>query len=211
MITAENDIDLARLKLRAQGVDPFKGELGVALPIALSLMKDSRGHVALDLPVTVNLDTKEYELGPSIIAAIQQALLGTLLSPVRILGSVLLGDDGEVFDLKPVPFAAGSIVLSGEGAERVDQLARLLERHAGLDLVLLPETTTADADALANAERTASTAADPDALAAARADVIRRTLHESYSIDPKRVTVKAPRASSGKDSIPSVDIQLRGK
>ncbi len=208
-LTVENDIDLARLKLRAHGTDPFKGELGVALPIALSLMKDSRGHIALDLPVKINLNTQEYELGPSIIAAIQQALLGTLLSPVRILGSVLLGDDGEVFDLKPVPFAAGSLILSGEGSERVAQLARLLERHPGLNLVLLPETTSADAEALANAEDTASATTDPKALAAQRAEVIQRTLHEAYAIDPKRVEARRPRADGRDGAVPSVDIQLR--
>jgi hypothetical protein len=207
-LSADNELQLSHLSLRSSGRDPFKGELGVALPVALSLMKDSRGRIQLDLPVTLDLETQKYELSTSMAGALRQAFLGALQSPVKLLSALLLRNDGEEFDLKPVPFTAGSAELDDTGTTRVGQLARLLGRQTSLRLVLLPHTSQADAEALATSDAAAPADA-AETLAQTRAATITRVLVEDYGVAGTRVRARRPERHPDAETAPGVDVQLK--
>jgi hypothetical protein len=141
---ADNDVVLSRFGMVGAGDAAFERELGVPLTVALALMKDVRGDISFRVPVHGDLAARQYRVGSVFVDALKAALAGAVRTPVRLLGSVFRRDQGERFDLKPVPFLPGSAELGPDGEQRIAQVARLLERHAGLRAVLIPEPSGAD-------------------------------------------------------------------
>jgi hypothetical protein len=210
-LRADNEIEISRLSMRSSGPDPFIGELGVPLTVALSLMKDAGGRIDLHLPLEIDLDTQEYRLRVFVLDALRKAFLGTLKTPLRMLGSVFRDKQSERFDLKPVPFAPGSAEVAPDGATRIAEVARLLQRHANLAVVLLPQISAADAAALAGPDGTAAPGSDLDGLAGARAEAVARTLRDDHGVAAERVRIQAPERGEGPVDAPTgVDVQLRG-
>ena len=72
-------------------------------------------------------------------------MLGALSSPLRWLG-MLFGTDGppHALAIDPVPFAPGSATLDAPGIARVGQIARILQSHAELDVILKAMVAEAD-------------------------------------------------------------------
>jgi len=119
-------------------------------------------------------------------------------------------DEEERFDLKPVPFPPGSAELGPDGEARIAQLARLLTQHQELDAVLIPAPSPADAAVLAGAA-----AAPPlerlAALAGARARLVVDRL-SGNGVDRGRITtLQWTPAPPEAETVPGVDVQLRGR
>ena len=146
---ASNDLVLSRLGLSPAGDDFFARDLGVPLTIALALMKDYQGRIALSVPVEGELGTSSFHLGSVLLQAVKRALLGLLQAPIRLLGS-LFGTRGapDAFAIDPIPFAPGASTLDGSAQARVDQIGQLLAAHPDLQLVLKAQLAPADATAL---------------------------------------------------------------
>jgi hypothetical protein len=74
-------------------------------------------------------------LGSIVGQALRKALLGALASPLKLLGAVTA--DGKVKAApEPIPFAPGDVVLTAEGGEKVELIARLLSSSPGIALTL---------------------------------------------------------------------------
>jgi Domain of Unknown Function (DUF748)/AsmA family len=210
-LQADNEIVLSRFALRAAGRDRFAAELGQPLTVALALMKDARGDVHLDVPIEVDLEHQRYQVRASLLAALRAGFLGALQAPLRLLGSAFRRDPGERFDLRPIPFAAGSAAIEAEAETRLAQLARLLQRHPTLRAVLVPYASTADAAVLATQEGAAVDPARLAALVDARIAAIEQGLSEPHGIAATRVAAQPWRATAPLvDEDPGVDLQLRG-
>jgi hypothetical protein len=147
-LDAQTDLVLSRFAMQAAGPDVVEARIGTPLSVALALMKDTRGDIHLTLPIHGDVAAQEYRVGNLFREALGTALLGTLRAPLGFLRGIFSKDEGERFDLRPVPFAAGTAALDTEGEHRVDELARLLGRQTALRAVLLPEPSRADATAL---------------------------------------------------------------
>src|SRR6185295_1231704 len=100
-----------RLALARTGEDLFERGLGAPLAVALALMKDYRGDIRLDLPVSGDLAAQEYRVENVVGIALRKSLVGALRSPLTLLGAVFRREDAEAFDLRPIPFAAGDAEL----------------------------------------------------------------------------------------------------
>jgi hypothetical protein len=189
--------------MRSSGPDPFIGDLGVPLTVALSLMKDAGGRIDLDLPLELDLDTQEYRLRVFVLDALRKAFVGALKTPLRLLGSMFRGKQSERFDLKPVPFAPGSAELAADGATRIAEVARLLQRHTNLSVVLLPTVSAADSSA--------APGTDLGGLATSRAEAVARSLRDDHGVAAERVAIQASdREEVPADAPSGVDVQLRG-
>ena len=147
-LAATTALSLDDVAVRQTGLDVIQRETGVPLGVALGLLKDVGGEIALDVPVEIDTVTGEYALGSFVTQAIGRAVLGALSSPLRWLG-MLFGTDGppHALAIEPVPFAAGSGTLDGAGDTRVGQIARILQSHPELDVILKAQIAQADADA----------------------------------------------------------------
>lgn len=210
-VAADTDLVLSRFSMRAAGTDAVEARIGTPLSVALALMKDTKGDIHLDLPIEGDVGANEYRVGSLLRDALGTALLGTLRAPLGFLRGLFRKDQGEQFDLRPVPFAAGDATLGSEGEVRIGEIARLLGRQTALRVVLIPEPSRAD---LQQAE--AAGVADPltrlAALAESRGNVVAATLTGRHGIAASRVSVEPWTPSEPRiEGEPGVDVQLRAE
>ena len=129
----------------AQGAERFEESYGVPLSLALGLLKDLNGDIALSVPVSGERGETRIDIGSIVLEALRKALVGALASPLKLLGAVMV--DGKVQTLapEPIPFPDGSATLGPEGTARIAQLADLLAGSPGISLTLIGGTSEADA------------------------------------------------------------------
>lgn len=208
-VTADTDLVLSRFAMRSAGTDTVGARIGTPLSVALALMKDTRGDIHLELPIEGDIGANEYRVGSLLRDALGTALLGTLRAPLGFLRGLFRKDEGEHFDLRPIPFSAGEASLGSEGEARIAEIARLLARQTALRVVLIPEPSRADLERAQVAGTTTPLDRLAD-LAHARADAVATRLVTGFGIDAARVTTEpwAP-AEPRIEGEPGVDVQLR--
>jgi hypothetical protein len=162
----------------SDGGNLFRDQFGVPLPVAVSLMRDAKGDITLDVPMRGERTGTRLGFTSAITSAMRQAIMSALSSPLKLVGAVgLPGGKGEGIDAAAVSFRAGSDKPDEEGLERLKQLADLLSARPALALRL--EGTVGKAD-----EKEAEEAAD---LAKARAEKAKTVLEKEHDIDPKKI------------------------
>jgi hypothetical protein len=207
-LTAATDLVLSRFAMRAVGPDAVEGTIGAPLSLTLALMKDTRGDIHLELPIQGDVAANQYRVGNLIREALGNALLGTVRGPLGWIRGIFRRDEGERFDLRPVPFAASEATLGPDGEARVAEVAKLLGRQSALRAVLIPEPSTGDLEAL----RANDPAAPLDALAdlaRRRAAVVTERLVSGHGIAASRVATEAWEPETPRiEGEPGVDVQL---
>lgn len=128
-LNAENKVVLEQLQLG----DKVDSEQAVDLPVrlAIALLKDSRGTIALELPVQGNLDNPQFDVMPIIWQTLRNLIVRAVKSPFKFLGGLVGGDQT---DLSQILFAPGSSALDGTAKSRLDTLARALAERPILRL-----------------------------------------------------------------------------
>ena len=104
-----------------------------SLPIklAIAILKDRRGEIHLDVPVSGNLNDPQFRLGKVIWGAFVNILQKVATSPFALVGAIA-GGGGE--ELRVIDFAPGSMEFTETGIQRLDKLAKVLMERPGLDL-----------------------------------------------------------------------------
>ncbi|MFO1468287.1 MAG: DUF748 domain-containing protein [Steroidobacteraceae bacterium] len=115
----------------------------VSLPVklAVALLKDRKGVIDLDLPVTGSLDDPHFRLGPVIWKVVMNLLVKIVTSPFALLGSLF----GGGADLQYVDFPAGSATLDAAAQGRVKNIAKALAERPQLKIAV-PLATVAELD-----------------------------------------------------------------
>jgi hypothetical protein len=137
-----SDFDIAS----RSGKNVVLEQLGIPLTVAIALLRDWKGNIDLTVPVKMDEKGTSVALGTVVTGALVSALVGTLTSPLKVLGAVLpRGGSGEQ-SLAPVPihFPPGSSTLDGTGEEQVKQLAAFLAGRPALGVTLGAPVTQAD-------------------------------------------------------------------
>ena len=149
-LEVNNQVVLSRLGLSGEpGEDFVKRQLGIPLTLALALMKDYRGDIALALPFGGNLSEPAFSMRTVMLQGIVRAVRGAVLSPLNALGRVLLRDGRiERIDLDAIPFPPGAREPDGAGRARVAQVAHVLGLHPELAIRLRGLVGGADAEHL---------------------------------------------------------------
>jgi hypothetical protein len=175
MLESFADVVLSGVDVRQTGIDVIREQSGVPLPIALGLIANPAGEIHLTLPLTVDPSARSVSLGSVVWQGVRSAIVGALSTPLRLLGS-LFGKEGapHAFAIDPIPFPAGKSSLDRAGEARIAQIARILQAHGTLALVVLPQLTAEDIDDVGAARATrladARTEAVRNALTGANAD-----------------------------------------
>jgi len=149
-LEVNNQVVLSRLGLSGEpGEDFVKRQLGIPLTLALALMKDYRGDIALALPFGGHVSEPSFSMRTVMLQSIVQAVRGAILSPLNALGRVLLRDGRiERIDLDAIPFPPGAREPEGAGRARVAQVAHVLGSHPDLAIRLRGLVGGADAEHL---------------------------------------------------------------
>jgi hypothetical protein len=135
---AKNELALDQFDLKgAQGDSLFLQQFGVPLTLALSLMRDVHGRIALGVPVEGDKQGTRIDLGAIVTQALARAIVNALASPLKLLGAVTMqGDRITSFQPEPVAFPPGRATPSPDSTEKVEQLAGLIGSSPGVTLTL---------------------------------------------------------------------------
>ncbi|WP_217476407.1 DUF748 domain-containing protein [Stutzerimonas stutzeri] len=128
-LNAENEVVLEQLQL-GEKVD---SEQAVDLPVrlAVALLKDSSGTIAIKLPVQGDLNNPQFDVMPIVWQTLRNLVVRAVKSPFKFLGGLVGGSQA---DLNEIPFAPGSSALDREARSRLDTLAAALKERPVLRL-----------------------------------------------------------------------------
>jgi hypothetical protein len=127
-LESENKVFIDQLTLGDQVDSPKATKLPVGLAIAL--LKDRKGQINLDLPVTGSLDDPEFSLGRLIIQVIVNLITKAVTAPFALIGSLVGG--GE--ELGYVEFDYGRAALSEVTLKKIGTLTKALFERPALKL-----------------------------------------------------------------------------
>jgi hypothetical protein len=129
---------------------PTDSKDAVPLPVrfATALLKDSKGVIDLDLPMTGSLDDPKFSIWPIVWQVVGNVLEKAVTAPFRLIGSLFEGADKAQY----IDFTPGSSTLPQGSAEALGALAKALNQRPELKLDIpagagLREDATALADA----------------------------------------------------------------
>lgn len=146
---AFDDLDVAG----AAGDSLFAERFGVSLSLALALLRDVSGRIALTVPVSG--DSKggaRPDLAPIVAEALSRALINALASPLKLLGALSLdGEKVTAFAPEPIGFVVGKADIDDDAWWRIDQLTGVLAASPALRVELTGEAGPEDLRALQEA------------------------------------------------------------
>lgn len=123
----------------------------VPLPIRLAtaLLKDRKGVIDLNLPVTGSLDDPKFRIWPVVWQIVGNVTKKAVTSPFRLVGSLFAGADKAQY----VDFSPGSAELPAGSGDALGSLAKAMADRPELELSIpAAPTTKEDALAIADAE-----------------------------------------------------------
>ena len=163
----------------------FEDTFGITITAALALMRDVAGDIGLTVPIEGSLaEGSEIGIGSIVGQALTRAILGAIVSPLKMLGAVsTLGD--KVTDITPAPidFLPGRGDLTPTGREKAGAIGRVLAATPWVRLGLTGRTQAADIRGLQEIDVLADLGEDQGILGSLRnlasggaRDAIRRAL-----------------------------------
>jgi len=127
-LDSQNNIFFDQLTLGDRVESPEATKLPVKLAIAL--LKNRKGEISLDVPVTGNIDDPKFSLGRIILKILVNILVKAATSPFSLLGKLFGG--GE--ELGYLEFDYGSHDISEPGQKKLDTLIKALHDRPSLKL-----------------------------------------------------------------------------
>lgn len=138
-LTATNQVFLDQLTFGEKVDSPDALKLPVLL--AVSLLKNSKGEIDLDLPVGGSLDDPQFSVGGLVVKVIVNLIGKAITSPFALLGSVFGGNSEE---LAWLDFDAGFSRLADGSETKLKAIAKAMNEKTGLKLEITgradPET-----------------------------------------------------------------------
>ena len=131
-LSSENKVFLDQFTLGKSVKSPEATSLPVGL--AISLLKNRKGEIHLDLPVSGSLDDPSFSVGSAILQVLKNLLEKAATSPFALVGAMIPG--GE--DLQTMQFPCGRADLNEDARKKLDTIAGLLEQKPDLKLEIQP-------------------------------------------------------------------------
>ncbi|MDT8440643.1 MAG: DUF748 domain-containing protein [Desulfuromonadales bacterium] len=112
---------------------PVDSDRAINLPVklAVALLKDRKGEIYLDIPVSGSLDDPRFSIAGVIWQVVRNLLVKAATSPMALLGALFGGDTG---DFSSVQFAHGSSRLTTAEQEKIGKIALALQDRPALNL-----------------------------------------------------------------------------
>jgi hypothetical protein len=184
---SQSRIELDQLVVAgAEGDSLFSQRFGVPLTLALGLMRDVHGRIALTVPLKGDRARgMRIDVGSVVAEALARAIVNAIASPLRLLGALSLdGNKVTAFVPEPVEFVPGRPVPVGVAKERLEKLAGVLAAAPAVRVVLSPTAGPADVRGLQEAAVLADLEADQGVLRSLRnmpSRGERRTIREALT------------------------------
>jgi uncharacterized protein involved in outer membrane biogenesis len=141
-LEAKNDIFIDQLTLGEKIDSPKATSLPVGL--AISLLKDRKGEIKLDIPVSGEINNPEFRIWKIVLQVLVNLLTKAATSPFALLGSMMGGEE-----LGYVEFDYGSSAVTEQNAKKIDTLVKALYDRPALKLEIAGHVDpTNDSEAL---------------------------------------------------------------
>ena len=127
-VDAQNNVFVDQLTLGDRVESPTATNLPVRLAIAL--LKDRKGEIRLDIPVTGSLDDPQFSVWKIIVQILGNLIGKAATSPFALLGAAFGG--GE--ELSYLDFDYGSATITESNAQKLDTLIKALSERPSLKL-----------------------------------------------------------------------------
>jgi len=127
-LDAENKVFLDQFPFGAAVDSPDATKLPVRLAVAL--LKDRKGEIHLDLPVTGQIDDPKFSVWGIVLKIIVNLLVKAATSPFALLGAIFGG--GE--ELSYLEFDPGTTALPRTAEAKIGSLTKVLVERPGLQL-----------------------------------------------------------------------------
>ncbi|WP_296234328.1 DUF748 domain-containing protein [uncultured Pseudomonas sp.] len=128
-LNAENKVLVENLQLGERVDSPDAVDLPIRLAVAL--LKDTQGRIAIELPVQGDLNNPQFSVIPIVWQTLRNLVLRAAQAPFKFIAGLVGGSN---VDLSTVPFVAGSAQLQGDARQALDTLAKALEERPNLRL-----------------------------------------------------------------------------
>nr|WP_057925598.1 DUF748 domain-containing protein [Burkholderia ambifaria] len=117
--------------------DHVDNDTATKLPVklAISLLKNTRGEIDVNLPVSGSLSNPEFSVGGLIWRAVLNLIAKAVTSPFSLLAHAFGGSGGE--DLGYVEFAPGSYQLTDAQQKKLDTVVKMLTEKPSIRLDLI--------------------------------------------------------------------------
>ncbi|NTV13334.1 MAG: DUF748 domain-containing protein [Desulfobulbaceae bacterium] len=121
--------------------------------LALSLLRDRKGVISFDVPVSGSLDDPDFSVFRIVIKVLVNLIAKAATSPAALLGALIPAGQ----DIQFIPFLPGSAAISPEAAIQLTTVEKVLFERPALKMDLLGKVDPAsDAEALARLRLTTS-------------------------------------------------------
>ena len=175
-LTANNHLFVDQLTFGDHVDSPEATKLPVRLAIAL--LKNSRGEIDVNVPVSGSLSNPEFSIGGLIWRAILNLLAKAVTAPFSLLANAFGGANAE--ELGYVEFAPGSAKITPDQEKKLDTIAKALNQKPQVKLDVIGRVDPA-------ADEPALRLAYVDRLV--RREKIRDTAGNGASVDPSSIEV----------------------
>ncbi|MEO8938457.1 MAG: DUF748 domain-containing protein [Burkholderiaceae bacterium] len=134
-LDASNRLFLDQLTFGAKVESPTATKLPVLL--AVSLLKNSRGEIDVNLPISGSLSDPEFSVGGVIVRVIINLLTRAITSPFSLIAAAVGGGSGSADELGYVQFKAGVSDMTPQGKTKLETLAKALADRPALKLDII--------------------------------------------------------------------------
>ncbi len=149
-LAADNELVVGQLQVApASASDEVKRRIGLPLGLIVALIKDQKGEIRANIPVTGAINDPKLGLRDAIWTAVKNVLVNIVTAPFKAIGRLFSSSEKvEEPTVDPVTFAAGSAVLSPTMEEHLLRVADFLRRSPFVSLSMTSVPAGADVDAL---------------------------------------------------------------
>lgn len=127
-LEAKNHIFLDQLTFGDKVESP--DALSIPVNLAVALLRNSRGEIDINLPISGSLNDPEFSIGGVIWQVLGNLLVKAVTSPFALIGSLF----GSGEDLSEISFPAGQSIITPEMTARLETLAKALADRPALKL-----------------------------------------------------------------------------
>mgnify|MGYP005990880771 CR=1 FL=1 len=178
-----------------------KEATGLPVRLGTALLKDVKGEIHLDVPLSGNLSDPEFRVWPIVWQTLGNLITRAAAAPFKLLGG--LADGGD--DLSQIHFAANSATLSESAKAQVTTLAASLKDKPELQMSLAGHSD-ATKDVMPGLSPEAASKHIYD-LAKARAVAVQQALIAA-GVPAKQLVLEQPKATTDASLAVSLTISL---
>lgn len=106
--------------------------------MAVSMLKDEKGNIDLNLPASGNLDDPNYKMGPLVGRIMSELIVKTAESPFKFLGKIF-DKDKDPDDLKQFPFDYMQDKLAENQISKLEDIYKVLDKKKELNVEIIQD------------------------------------------------------------------------